>query len=188
MDDRRVDLGLRWADVAELAGLTPEGLRGVRRGDGELRGLTKRGIEDALEWERGSVQSILTGGQPTAISDADLSVAQAPIKNGSGVKPSSSLPPSIEEAIDADPELLDEAKQHLLNQYHLLRRLAPAEPSEATGRQTRRQPLHLADEQPLQAVAERGDPAHRAEMERRAREARRRQPRKTGPTDNDRDR
>lgn len=182
MEDRRVSLGLRWADVADLAGTTTETLRQARFGDGEIRPLTRRGIEDALGWARGSVAAVLAGGQPTVTTEV------APIKNSSDIQTSSSLPPSIEEAIGADPDLLDEAKQHLLNQYHLLRRLAPAEPSEATGRQTRRQPLHLADEQPLQAVAERGDPADRAEMERRAREARRRQPRKTGRTDDDSDR
>lgn len=45
--------------MAAAAGLTKEGLRGVRSGEGDLRSLTKRGIEDALEWEPGTVDAIL---------------------------------------------------------------------------------------------------------------------------------
>lgn len=64
MDDRRADLRLRWDEVAELAGVTYETLRQVRYGAGEIRILTKRGIEEALQWERGSIDAILAGGDP----------------------------------------------------------------------------------------------------------------------------
>lgn len=69
MDERRADLRLRWADVATRAGLTKEGLRGVRQGPGSIRSLTKRGIEDALRWAPGSIDSILSGGTPTIATD-----------------------------------------------------------------------------------------------------------------------
>lgn len=68
MDARRVFLGLRWADVADRAGLTTETLRQVRQGPGEIRPLTRRGIEEALEWELGSVTAILDGGEPTPLA------------------------------------------------------------------------------------------------------------------------
>jgi hypothetical protein len=71
MDERRADLGLRWLDVAEAAGLTTEGLRGIRYGTGEIRSLTKRGLEDALKWARGSVNEILAGRDPTPIQNGD---------------------------------------------------------------------------------------------------------------------
>ncbi|WP_242890120.1 hypothetical protein [Actinomadura litoris] len=65
MDTRRAELRLRWKDVAARAGLTTEGLRNVRGGRGEIRSLTKRGIEEALGWTSGSIDSILGGGEPT---------------------------------------------------------------------------------------------------------------------------
>jgi hypothetical protein len=72
MDDRRATLDLRWVDVAERANITTEGLRGIRYGTGEIRSLTKRGIEDALHWEHGSITAVLAGGEPTPV-DAEPS-------------------------------------------------------------------------------------------------------------------
>lgn len=65
MDERRQELRLTWDVVAQSAGLSREGLRRVREGDRGMRTLTKRGIEDALNWEPGSVDAILAGGEPT---------------------------------------------------------------------------------------------------------------------------
>lgn len=62
---------------------------------------------------------------------------------------------AVDAAVEADPDLLPEAKEHLVKQYRLLRRLV-AEPS-------------------YRAVASGGDPAHRAEVTRIAREERVRQ-------------
>lgn len=67
MDERRVDLDLRWADVASAAGVTTETLRQARNGPGEIRPLTKRGIERALGWDRGSVSRVLAGGDPVSV-------------------------------------------------------------------------------------------------------------------------
>ncbi|GAA4059572.1 hypothetical protein GCM10022214_10110 [Actinomadura miaoliensis] len=64
MDERRAELRLTWHEVAERAGMTREGLRRTRTGSGSIRSLTKRGIEDALEWAVGSVDMILAGGDP----------------------------------------------------------------------------------------------------------------------------
>ena len=64
MNERRVDLGLRWADVAQVSEVSPETLRAIRRTDAPLRDLTKAGIEKGLRWERGSVDTILKGGDP----------------------------------------------------------------------------------------------------------------------------
>ena len=64
MDQRRGELRLRWKDVAALAGISYEGIRAVRNGTGDIRMLTQRGIEDALQWEYGSVRSVLDGGDP----------------------------------------------------------------------------------------------------------------------------
>jgi len=70
----------------------------------------------------------------------------------------------VAEAIRRDTALIEEARQHLLNQYELLRRLSPPQKSSPPRSRTR----------DLRAVAHDGNPEDRAEIERRAREARRR--------------
>jgi hypothetical protein len=64
MDDRRLELGLRWRDVAEAGGVSYEALRDVRNGSGGIRRLTEHAIETGLRWEAGSVRRILDGGEP----------------------------------------------------------------------------------------------------------------------------
>jgi hypothetical protein len=64
MDERRLDLGLRWADVASESGMSIEGLGAMRRTGAVPRALNQRGIEKALRWERGSVKRILRGEDP----------------------------------------------------------------------------------------------------------------------------
>ncbi|GGK62280.1 hypothetical protein Sme01_04250 [Sphaerisporangium melleum] len=70
LNERRLELRLRWTDVSELAGVTRETLRQVRRGEGEIRELTKRGIETAMQWSPGSVDAILRGEKPSALTPA----------------------------------------------------------------------------------------------------------------------
>jgi hypothetical protein len=78
MEERRLDLGLRWSDVAAESGMSVEGLRAMRRDGAVPRPLNQRGIERALRWERGSIGRILRGGDPapaaaeTAVSGDDL--------------------------------------------------------------------------------------------------------------------
>ncbi|MBG0814180.1 hypothetical protein [Planomonospora sp. ID82291] len=78
MTERRDELGLYWNDVAERAGLTKEGLRSVRGGVGTMRPPTKRGIETALRWTRGSVDRILEGGSPVTLEAETAVRAAAP--------------------------------------------------------------------------------------------------------------
>jgi len=76
MEDRRLELRMRWRDVATSAGITYETLRAVRRGGQEIRDLTKRAIEDGLLWERGSVDTILKGGDPVPLAPSAVSRSQ----------------------------------------------------------------------------------------------------------------
>ena len=69
MEDRRAQLGLFWRDVAETAGLTTEGLRGMREGSKDIRPTTKTGVERALRWAYGSIEAVLSGGDPTPLAD-----------------------------------------------------------------------------------------------------------------------
>lgn len=78
---------------------------------------------------------------------------------------------SVAEAISHDADLLEEARQHLLNQYELLLRISPA-PSVAHGKKNPRRAMTTPDEQTLRAVARGGDPKDRAEIRRIAKQAR----------------
>lgn len=69
MDERRQDLGLTWDQVAVQAKIHRETLRTIRRGTGDLRPLTKRGIENALRWTAGSVDRILDGRAPVPLAE-----------------------------------------------------------------------------------------------------------------------
>lgn len=72
MDDSRNDLGLTWDDVATLSGLSRQTLFDIRKGHTDyrrMRSSTKRKIEVALHWDRGSVDAIIKEGKgPTATS------------------------------------------------------------------------------------------------------------------------
>ncbi|MUN41502.1 hypothetical protein [Actinomadura litoris] len=76
MDERRRDLGRQrgerfsWDEVAVKAGLHRETLRNIRLHGRPMRDTTKDGIEDALQWERGSIDAILQGGDPTPAGPA----------------------------------------------------------------------------------------------------------------------
>jgi transcriptional regulator with XRE-family HTH domain len=65
MDQRRRDLRLTWDQVASRAGIHRETLRQIRAGTGALRPLSATGIEDALEWDRGSIDTLLADGETT---------------------------------------------------------------------------------------------------------------------------
>lgn len=80
LDERRLDLGMKWADVAANSGLTTETLRQVRSGSSAIRPLTARAIELALGWTRGSVQAVLQGGEPTLDPGGPSTVAVAHIQ------------------------------------------------------------------------------------------------------------
>lgn len=67
MEQRRLDLGMRWGDVATAASIAEVTLRAVRRGENQPSALTRRRIEDALRWEHGSIEAILNGDEPTAL-------------------------------------------------------------------------------------------------------------------------
>jgi len=94
MNDRRVELGLRWTDVAEAGEVSPETLRSVRRNTAPLLDLTKARIEKGLRWARGSVNSVLAGGEPR------------PLDNGAAAIRSSGFTPEEEQMILDAAEIL----------------------------------------------------------------------------------
>lgn len=65
LNRRRLELRLRWADVAERAGVSEEAIRAVRRGPGGVRDLTASGIEHALGLAEGEIRRFLDGDTDT---------------------------------------------------------------------------------------------------------------------------
>lgn len=67
--ERRIaELGLTYAAVCRVGGFSDETLSKIRRGTINARRPTYRGLERALQWAQGSVQSILSGGEPTTLA------------------------------------------------------------------------------------------------------------------------
>lgn len=65
MEKRRLELRIKWTQVAERADLSQAGLGAIRRGERSPSPLTKARIEHALQWAPGSVDAILAGDGPT---------------------------------------------------------------------------------------------------------------------------
>ncbi|MBB6173704.1 transcriptional regulator with XRE-family HTH domain [Nocardiopsis mwathae] len=83
MDDRRLELGLRWKDVAVRAGTSEQALRDIRRGRSFPRDLTIRRLEETLGWAPGSVRAVLDGGEPeVAAAQVDHSGSSVPTEEG----------------------------------------------------------------------------------------------------------
>jgi hypothetical protein len=65
---------------------------------------------------------------------------------------------AVAEAILHDTELIEEARQHLLRQYELLKRVAPEKVSDHPAKQQPRRPETPVVQKPLRAAARRGKP------------------------------
>lgn len=77
----RAAMRLSITDAASRARVSPNTWRGIERGtDADVRDLTYRGVEDALNWEPGSVGRILAGGKPVTTGPAPRSTPGEPRK------------------------------------------------------------------------------------------------------------
>ncbi|MGW6739685.1 hypothetical protein ACWGDX_02875 [Streptomyces sp. NPDC055025] len=108
MNARRLELGLAWKDVANVAGISYETLRGVRRGSTAGAELTLRRIERALKWAPGSIDAVVAGGEATPLGDT-----------GQGDQPAPE--PSIDPRVEAIMTILDGLPRRV--QVQVLRRL-----------------------------------------------------------------
>ncbi len=88
MDQRRLELGLRWKQVTTRADITHQTLLQLRKG-AEVSDLTVANVERALEWQPGSIERIRSGREPerAAAPDADPQPAPAPQWEGERVGP-----------------------------------------------------------------------------------------------------
>jgi len=62
VEDRRLELGIRKQEVAERAGVTASYLRRVLSGKNPLSPDLKAGLERALQWPRGHIDSLRPSG------------------------------------------------------------------------------------------------------------------------------
>ncbi|GAA0637935.1 hypothetical protein GCM10010174_69700 [Kutzneria viridogrisea] len=84
MNDRRLELGLYWTDVAKRAGMTAQNLLRIRNGEIGLTPLSKRAIDRAMSWEPGrGVDHVLNAMRPVATGVDVPAFAVAP---GDGIE------------------------------------------------------------------------------------------------------
>jgi hypothetical protein len=149
MDERREELGLHWNEVAEDAGITKEGLRSVRFEVRQIRPKTKRGLERALDWDAGSFDRILEGGDPVTTEFKGLAlmknesdqyaaihvkhenpetvsklvrmVKEMGRERGFKVYVTSEVTDSVVQELEKDPDLPDDLKQKFIEGYRSLR-------------------------------------------------------------------
>ena len=121
MELRRTELGMEWLDVAKRGNISTEAIRQARKGK-TIRPLTQAAIERGLGWRQGSYQAVLAGGDPVPVDDSTRVSHRSDGIHASG----SNSVKAVLDAIDDDPMLLPEAKEHLKNQYGLLLRLNAA--------------------------------------------------------------
>lgn len=108
---RRAELRLNQGDLHPRGGpslATVQSIESARTDTYRQRTLVD--LERALDWKSGSVDAVLAGGEPTPF----VATTQQTLDSHSA---------DVIAAVMADPNLLPEAKQHLVNQYGLLLRV-----------------------------------------------------------------
>jgi hypothetical protein len=82
MNERRRQLRIRqWVQVAQRAGMSDENLRKIRRGEISISENAADGIEEALQWRRGSVEAAVVYGrkpEPIETAPADAATPDVP--------------------------------------------------------------------------------------------------------------
>lgn len=110
MERRRLELGLRWREVAEAGGISYEAVRSVRNGNSKIALLSQRGIEVGLRWAPGSVQNILDDGDPVPLGGLSGSGTLSGTAASTGVASAGDSPlvirivRTVMEEIEADAE------------------------------------------------------------------------------------
>lgn len=69
LDAQRIELRLKWTDVAARAGVSVATINRARKSGEEITQRLKVALEDALRLRRGSIDEKLAGGELTPLSD-----------------------------------------------------------------------------------------------------------------------
>jgi hypothetical protein len=67
IEDRRIYLRMSWDEVARGADISVAHLRRIRSGAAPLTPMVARGLEESLQWDNGSVNRVLAGGEPRIV-------------------------------------------------------------------------------------------------------------------------
>jgi hypothetical protein len=88
MDERRVELRMKWRQVAERADLTAFHLQRIRAGKVKLSKDAAVAIDDAMAWERGSAWTVYyEDGDPTPLRREHSPPGMQPIPPGVAITP-----------------------------------------------------------------------------------------------------
>lgn len=111
LNDRRLELRLTWAEVADRAGISRDTMHNVRVGTSDIRDLTERGIEVALQWEPGSIDRIFAGNDPIPL---ELPVdARVAVRSKDVDQPTGQLTQRGRELMEQVLRLLSEIEDHI---------------------------------------------------------------------------
>ncbi len=106
MDERRLELRLTWQEVADHGGVSLRALSNARTGDVEIRPLTQAGIEAGLQWDQGSIELVLAGGNPVP-----LGAASEPLPPRTGL-PADEDDDDVLAALEIPEEIQDAFRDH----------------------------------------------------------------------------
>jgi hypothetical protein len=104
IDARQQELGVPWTQVIKESGLTKEGLRKIREGLSNPRAQTRRGLERALRWTLGSIDTVLAGGNPVPLSEG---------RQTTGALTTTEMAAEAHRAIDRLQELREELRRRV---------------------------------------------------------------------------
>jgi len=144
MEERRLQLRMSWTRLAQEARISPQALRSIRRGEYRPSRLTAQALDDALAWERGSVERVLAGGEPEVAGEASTRLTQQTALTARATveppAPSDDLPDDLDELVKAARQFLAESRRHQQRTRELtsmaeeiLRRLAGESATRDTG-------------------------------------------------------
>lgn len=102
---RREDLGLSQPAAADRAGINRDTWRNMENGSRDIRSYNHRAVERALQWQPGSVEAILAGGEPQPLGEQERIPLPAEVRRWL--------------AIMADPNVPDRTKERMRQQMRL---------------------------------------------------------------------
>lgn len=140
MNERRVELRMKWDEIATEAQITPAYLRKIRTGEVRASDLTTARLEDVLKWPPGTIDALESGQRPPRPTQQETPPPAGPKRSGAptaktlaevlverGLRTPDELVPSdylvdplVQELLDAD-SFTEEFKDSWLSSYSTMR-------------------------------------------------------------------